>query len=271
VRAIVRAPGSAFRRAISTHPERSRIDPGRAAAQHHAFVFALRATGCEVVELPPDPRLPDATFVSDALVALPAAGDPDGGAALLLVARPGVPSRRPEVRSVVALARALAPRARVVRIGAPATLEGGDVIVYGDRIAIGVSARTSAGGAAELAIAARPLGYRAFLCPVSDRLHLATAVTAIRPRRLVGTAAGFASLLAAEDGALPGDIERLVVPDEELPGANVLAVGGACLMASGNPRTAAMLRDAGETVIEVALDEFTLADGGPTCLVALVP
>ena len=271
MRVIVRAPGPAFRRAISTQPDRNRIDPARAAAQHEAFVRALRATGCEVVELPPDPRLPDATFVSDAVVALPAAADPDGATELLVVARPAIPSRRPEVRSVAARARALAPNARTTSVAAPATLEGGDVIVFGDRIAIGVSDRTNAAGAAGLAADARSLGYRAFLCPVGDRLHLATAVTAIGARRLVGTAAGFSSLEGAGDAALTDDVERIVVPDSEWPAANVLAVGGACLMAAGHPRSATMLREAGEAVLEVALDEFTRADGGPTCLVALIP
>jgi len=106
----------------------------------------------------------------------------------------------------------------------------------------------------------------------ADRLHLASAVTAIGPRRLVGTAAGFESLDAAGPDVAPGhEVERILVPDSEPGGANVLALGGRCIMAAGNPVTAAALRAAGESVVEIDLEEFARADGGPTCLVAIVP
>ncbi len=268
---LVREPSAAFCDAISAHPERDRIDVERAIRQHRAFVSALRAAALDVVGLPPEPVLPDATFVSDVLLALPRARQPDGPTATLVVARPGASARRGEVASVVAAAQPLAPDAALVEIEEPGTLDGGDVVVYGDRIAIGVSGRTNVCGAGQLALVAAELGYRAFLCPVTDRLHLATAVTAVGPRRLVGTAAGFASLDRAPGSAPAGEVERIVVPDDEAPGANALAIGGRVFMATGCPRTGEMLRAAGETVVELDLGEFHLADGGPTCLVQIVP
>ena len=42
-------------------------------------------------------------------------------------------------------------------------------------------------------------------------------------------------------------------------------------VASGHPRAVALMREAGEDVVEVELDEFIRADGGPTCLVAPIP
>ena len=145
------------------------------------------------------------------------------------------------------------------------------MIVYGDRVAIGVSARTSRDGARQLGDAVAAIGYRPFLCPVTDRLHLATAVTVLGPARLIGTASGFASLDdAGADVAPAGEVERLLLPDDELVGANVLAVGGRCFVPAGNPRAVALMRAAGETVVELDLSEFTLADGGPTCLVSHV-
>jgi dimethylargininase len=154
----------------------------------------------------------------------------------------------------------------------PGTLEGGDVVVYGDRIAIGLSARTNVLGAHVLADAGRSLGYRPFLCPVTDRLHLATAVTAVGPGTLIGTAAGFASLDAAGPDAAPtGEIRRLLLPDDELLGANVLALGGHAFLDSRNPIAARLLRETGLAVHELELDEFALADGGPTCLVNILP
>jgi hypothetical protein len=89
---------------------------------------------------------------------------------------------------------------------------------------------------------------------------------------LIGTAAGFASIDAAgPDAAPPGEVRRLLLPDGELPGANVLALGGHAFLASGNPTAARLLRGIGLGVHELDLDEFTLADGGPTCLVNVLP
>lgn len=267
----MRPPSAAMSRALSEHPERDRIDPGRAVRQHAAYVRALESAGVQVVLLPPEPELPDACFTWDTMLAFPRAGT-EAPTALLVAARPGEPSRRPEVRTVMACARRLAPAARVVEIQEPGTLDAGDVIVYGDRVAIGVSARSNRAGCAQLAEAVRSLGYRAHLCPVDDRLHLASAVTPLGARRLIGTRAGFESLDAAGADVAPGgEIERLVIPDEEIVAANVLAIGGRCFVNPGYPRAVGAMRRAGETVVEVDLEEFSRADGGPTCLVAPVP
>jgi dimethylargininase len=269
VKVIVRPPTEAFSRALSSHPDRGLIDPDRASWQHRRFVAALEEARIDVVVLPPEPDLPDAAFVSDTMVALADPGRASPG--VIVMTRPGAPSRRREVASVEAALRSMIPAgARVDRIEPPATLDGGDVVVYGDRIAIGVSARTDRLGAERLAAIAQSVGYRAFLCPVLDRLHLATAVTALGPSRLVGTRAGFASLEAADGEALDG-VERVVVPETEGAAANVLSQGGLVFVLAGHPVLAGMLRDRGEHVVEVDLDEFVRADGGPTCLVAVVP
>ena len=264
---IVRPPGPEFHDAISTNPDRGRIDVSRVHAQHAAFCGALEDAGLSLLHLPEEPGLPDATFVSDTLVAL--APVLPGGQPTVVVARAAVASRRPEVDYVLRAALAHLPAdARVVTVEDPGTLEGGDVIIYGDRMAIGLSARTNVLGARVLADAARSLGYQPFLCPVTDRLHLATAVTVVAPDTLIGTAAGFASLdVAGPDAAPPREIRRLLLPDGELPGANVLALGGHAFLASGNPTAARLLRETGLRVHELELDEFALADGGPTCLV----
>jgi dimethylargininase len=268
---IVRPPGAAFNDAISSHPGHHRIDVSRARAQHAAFCAALEDAGLPLLRLQEEPDLPDATFVSDSLVALPPVV-PDRPL-VVVVARPAVASRRLEVDSVLRASLPCLPAdTQVVRVEDPGTLEGGDVVIYGDRIAIGLSGRTNAAGARVLADAARSLGYRPFLCPVADRLHLATAVTAVAPDTLIGTAAGFASLDAAgPDAAPPGEVRRLLLPDDELPGANVLALDGHAFLDSGNPTAARLLRETGLVVHELELEEFALADGGSTCLVNILP
>jgi dimethylargininase len=268
---IVRPPGAAFRDAISNHPDRHRIDVSRARAQHAAFCAALEDAGLPLLRLPEEPDLPDATFVSDSLVAL-APVLPDRSP-VVVVARPAVASRRPRGR----FRSSGGPRPPAGRHARRARRGSGDA--RGRRrgrlrrpIAIGLSGRTNVLGARVLADAARSLGYRPFLCPVTDRLHLATAVTAVDPDTLIGTAAGFASLDAAGPDAAPaGEIRRLLLPDDELLGANVLALGGHAFLDSGNPTAARLLRETGLEVHELELDEFALADGGPTCLVNILP
>jgi dimethylargininase len=263
VQLIVRPPGPALRQALSEHPERDRIDPAIAAREHADYVRAIRAAGVAVTVLPMEPELPDACFTWDTVLAFPQL---DGqGTALLVAAQPGAPSRRPEVASVLECARHIAPEAEVVRIAEPGTLDGGDVITYGRQVAIGVSARTNEAGAQQLVVAVSRHGYRGALCPVDERLHLASAVTPLRTNRLIGTAAGYRSLAA---GGLVNEVERLVIDDADVAAANVLAAGGRCFVASGFPNAVAIMRAAGETVVEVELDEFLRADGGPTCLVA---
>ena len=177
----MRPPSDALRRALSGHPHRDRIDPERARAEHTAYVRALEDAAVAVTLLPPEADMPDACFTWDTLLAFPSPGD--GKTALLVAARPGAPSRRREVASVLGCARRLAPGAQVVEIRDPGTLDGGDVITYGTRVAIGVSARTNEAGARQLASAVGRFGYHAFLCPVDDRLHLASAITPLRARR----------------------------------------------------------------------------------------
>jgi dimethylargininase len=255
-----------LRQALSQHPERDRIDPERAARQHAAYGEAIKAAGVAVTMLPVDPMFADACFTWDTVLAFPRLG---GTATALLVAtRPGEASRRPEVASVLACARELAPAAEVVEIAAPGTLDGGDVITYGPRVAIGVSARSNDDGARQLAAAVTRLGYEPYLCPVDDRLHLASAVTPLGPRRLIGTRAGFRSLDLVGPQVAPDDVERLLLDDGDVAAANVLAVGGRCFVARGFPGAVAVMLAAGESVVEVELDEFLRADGGPTCLVA---
>jgi len=139
---LVRPPGPSFRLALSEHPERDRLDPERAARQHAGFVAALRGHGADVVNLPEVADLPDATFVSDTVLVLPPASSPEGPPGLVVFTRPGAETRRAEVEAIARPVRSLVqPGTLEVTVKEPGTLEGGDVIVFGDHLAIGLSAR----------------------------------------------------------------------------------------------------------------------------------
>jgi dimethylargininase len=273
MRIIMRPPSEAFRRAISRNPRSAEIDQAVAVRQHEALRAAMKEAGADIVLLPPDPVNPDAPFVQDVMITFPPPDEPAGRSALLVATRPGAPSRRPEVPSVVAAAQALVPPdCAIMSIQAPGTLDGGDVLLYGDRVVIGLSGRTNQAGADQLARALRELGYRVFPCRVSDkRLHFASAVTKVRADRFIGTSVGYADLDAGGADVMPRDeVERIVVPDEEWPAHNVVLIGETVFVPAGNPISLGMLRDAGEQVVEVEFEQFIWADAGLTCLMGLV-
>lgn len=270
---IMRPPSEALRRALSSHPLGDQIDPDAALAQHTFFAEQIRAAGGDVVLLPPDPVLPDACFTQDVVITFPLAAEPAGRAALIVACRPGAPSRRPEVDSVLAAARELAPAGcPMLRIEEPGTMDGGDVLIFGDRVVIGLSGRTNGAGARQLEAALKKLGYRVWLCPVTNqRLHFASAITVVRPTRFIGVQVGYDDLDAVSPEILPEDeIDRIVIPDDELPAHNVLPVGDTIFIPAGNPVAVRLLREAGERVVEIPFEHITRADAGMTCLVCRV-
>ena len=95
-------------------------------------MIALRKAGEPLLHGVPGARKPF-TFVEDTAVILDEAA---------VLTRPGSPSRRPETASI---ARALEPFRKLLRIEAPGTIDGGDVLRLGRRI---LSRRYAAWGSA---------------------------------------------------------------------------------------------------------------------------
>jgi N-dimethylarginine dimethylaminohydrolase len=95
-------------------------------------------------------------------------------------------------------------------------------------------------------------------------LHLQSAVTALAPDAVVGTA----ELLAQP--ALRRARRRVQVPPAEAAACNVVVVGTTALLPAGCPQTAAAVAALGFEVRQVDLGEFHKADGGATCLSLLV-
>jgi dimethylargininase len=244
--ALTRPVPPSIARCELTHLARQPIDLERAVRQHDAYEEALRALGCRVERLPAAPELPDSVFVEDTAVVLDECA---------VIARPGAPSRRPEVEAVIEALRARRPLAVVE---APATLDGGDVLRVGRRLLVGRSARSDAAGAARLAAAVAPFGYTVERVPLRGALHLKTAVTALPDDRL---------LLNPEwvDPADLGGLPWMAVDPSEPFAANVVSVGDAVLCAAAAPRTRERLEGAGYRTVAVDASELAKAEGGLTC------
>ncbi len=241
-----------------TYREREPIDVGRAAAQHADYEAALEVAGCRLVPVPAAPELPDAVFVEDTAVVVDE---------VAVLARPGVASRRPEVDAV---APVLAAHRPVERIEAPGTLEGGDVLVTGRDVFVGVSRRTNGAGADRLRAILEPFGYAVRTVPMTGCLHLKSAVTALTEDLLVANP-------ARVDPAAFGDRGLVEVASGEPGAANVLRLRDRVLMAAGHRGTRARIRAAldeaghGDVgVVEVDVSELAKAEAGVTCCVILL-
>lgn len=248
--AIVRLPGANFQDGL-TSAGLGAPDLARALEQHAAYCDALRRCGLELTVLPADPAFPDGTFIEDTAVLA------DGAA---LLTRPGAPSRQGEVD---AIRDALDDRGFALsRVQPPGTLDGGDVCDAGSRVFVGISQRTNAAGAAQLAewFAARGRPVREIDIRASRSiLHLKSGLAALGDGRLLVVEA-----LAAHPAFAA--FERLVVDADEAYAANAVRIGDRVLVASGHPRVAARLAAAGCRTLALDLDEFRKMDGGPSCL-----
>jgi dimethylargininase len=234
-----------------THLAREPIDYARAVEQHAHYERCLRDLGCEVEHLPAAADLPDSVFVEDAAVVFDD---------LAVIARPGAPSRRGELDAV---ADALRRRRALVSIEAPGTLDGGDVLVAGDRLFVGISGRTNAEGARQLGAHLAPFGFSVQPIAVDGCLHLKSAVTV----------AGEGLLLINPAWVDPrhfAAFDLIEIDPAEPFAANVLRVGDTVVCAAAYPRTRDRLAVRGVHTIGIDADELAKAEGGLTCCSLLI-
>jgi dimethylargininase len=147
----------------------------------------------------------------------------------------------------------------LAQIEPPATLEGGDVLVAGRTVFIGLSARTNEEGARQLARLLEPHGYRSRTVPVAAGLHLKSSVSWL----------GGETLLLSERFADRPEFRawrRIVVPAAGEPACNTLLVNGTLLMPAGFPEVRRQLEPTAMPVVELDLSEVRKMDGGLTCL-----
>jgi dimethylargininase len=146
---------------------------------------------------------------------------------------------------------------RVERIIAPGTLDGGDVLKVGDTIYVGLGGRTNQAGIDQFAALLTPLGARVIQVPVTNVLHLKSAVTALPD----GTVIGWDPVV--DDPTLFP--KYLSMPEES--GAHVVVIDDQrVLMAADAPQSAALLRSRGYDVICVDISEYEKLEGCVTCL-----
>ena len=250
--AITREISPRFAECEITHIERTPINLGIARAQHQAYVQVLRNLGCEVIELPAEPDLPDSVFVEDTAVILPETA---------VITRPGADSRKPETESIV---RALTPLIKLFRVHEPATVDGGDVLVLGKKIYVGLSTRSNHEAVDQLNEMLRKYGYSVTGIELQDCLHLKSAVTCVDDKTLLINKNWV-------DQSCFGKFEFIEVDPSEPHAANCLPINGSIIFPTAFPGTRARLEEKGYKVIAVDVSELAKAEGAVTCCSLILP
>ena len=248
--ALTRAVSPAMGRCELSYLPRTGISIDLARWQHRAYERVLEELGCTVLALPPEPDLPDSVFVEDTALVLEE---------VAVILRPGAESRQPETPSV---ASALAPYRDLAVIGAPGSIDGGDVLRVGRTLFVGCSGRSNDVGMRQLAAAVEPHGYAVRPVPMAGCLHLKSAVTPVAPDTLLVNRSWV-------DPEQFGDLRAVDVHPDEPTGANALLVNGTVVYPSSHPRTLERLAGWGILVRPVDVSELEKAEGAVTCCCVL--
>ncbi|MEA2325773.1 MAG: dimethylargininase [Thermoanaerobaculia bacterium] len=249
--AITRGVSATINACELTHVTRTPIAVGRARKQHAAYESCLASLGCEIRRIPPDDRYPDAVFIEDTAIVLDE---------VAVITRPGAESRRGELDAVATI---LGEYRMLVRIEAPATIDGGDVLQLDDVLYVGRTLRTTDEGIAQLRELIAPYGYRVVGVDVDGCLHLKSAVTRV----------GADALLINRRWISPSTFEgwRIIDVDGDEPSAaNALRIGETVIFPEELTRTRRKLEAEGIEVRTVSASELAKAEGGVTCCSLIV-
>lgn len=244
--AITRHISSRFNECEITHIERTPINLEIARSQHEAYVRALAELGCQVIELPEETELPDSVFVEDTAFILPE---------VAVITRPGADSRKPEVESIIP---ALSPYRPLLHVATPATVDGGDVLVAGKQIFVGMSTRSNREVVTQLNALLEDFGYKVWGVELRDCLHLKTAVTRVNDQTLLINKAW------VDASNFPG-YDLIEIDASEPFAANCLPVRGTIIYPTTFPKTRNLLENKGFRIVPVDLSELAKAEGAVTC------
>jgi dimethylargininase len=244
--AITRSISPRFNECELTHLDRAPIDLELAHTQHRKYEEALRSLGLEVISLPAESDFPDSVFVEDTALVLDE---------VAVLTRPGADSRKAEVDLI---ASALAPYRKLLRIEAPGTVDGGDILQLGKQIYVGLSTRSNRSAIEQMRSALEPYGYTVSGVLVRGCLHLKSALTQASQDTLLINPDW------VEKNRFPG--WRFVEVDPGEPSAaNIVILPGGAIFPAHFPKTQARLEADGIPLTIVPASEVSKAEGAVTC------
>lgn len=261
--AVIVVPPTAAIAAVAPLPGEPHAIEERALEQFAVFVGRLHAHGVKTLEVEAVAGAPFGSLCADGAVIFP------GGAFLM---RASDVHRRPELAPLeAALARARVPI--VGRIEAPGLLDGGDVLLAGDSLYVGVGAsrRSEVGiapslhgnalGREQLAAYARSSNLRVVEVAVAGEVRRLRSVAALIDAETLLYAPGLI------DGSAFTGLQKIEAPRGEDYAAGVLALGNRRVLANLRFReTIPLLRKSKVAVDAIDLWEFGKIGATPSSM-----
>lgn len=243
-----------FPLAISSNKPIEPINTQLAHQQHQAYVTAISQLVPNQISILADDLLPDCVFIEDVAVVI---------GSVALINNLGHPSRIPEVAEVKLVLGSTS--LTIISMVPPATLDGGDVLVMGKNIFVGLSNRTNRAGYTYLA-GIFP-NHNVWPIHIMDCLHLKSLISALDENTIV-----YVDTVCGESIVSQIKTFRLVylwvaVPD--IQSANVLRVHDTVFIQDGFEASEKILEN--EIIsrdlkcIKLSMGEFIKADGALTC------
>ena len=229
-----------------THLERQPIDIQKAMEQHRVYEKTLRDLGYNIILASAAPHLPDSVFVEDCVVVLKE---------LAILTHLGAESRRAEVEG---LAEVLRPFRELHFIQPPSIVDGGDVLVIGKQIWVGLSNRSDQSAIEQMQKITAPFNYEVRGVNVTGCLHLKSAVTQVGEKTVLLNPNWI-------DADIFNEFQTIETHPDEPNAANALMLGETVLFPLAYPLTAQKLIDAGIKIIQLDNSEVIKAEGALTC------
>ncbi|MBA3662039.1 MAG: hypothetical protein H0W64_09935 [Gammaproteobacteria bacterium] len=246
---IARTPPCSMAQGITT--QNITIDVDLAREQHHQYLTALNELGISISLLEPEESLPDSHFVEDAAIIYKEQP---------ILLRPGALERRNEVEC---LRNSLKAQLKFLELekSDEGTVDGGDVLLMGEHVLIGISYRTNLVGAEALAAVLRTINPHLTIhfIEFSGVLHLKSGFVALNDKLLLGN-----PHIKLKRPLPIGEV--IWLPAEEGYAANTLVANGAALVFAECTTTQAILKQAKLKPIPLDMSEFRKMDGSFTCL-----
>ena len=243
--AVVRPVPDSFDRCVRTNVEE--IDVALARSQHAGYCRALQKLGLKLVWVEGDNVLPDSCFVEDTAVVF---GDE------AIICNLKIESR---VQEVVEVAKVLRKIKEMHYIRPPATIDGGDVLNIGNKVFVGLSARTNLPAIRQLRRFLENSNFQIVPVKIRNVLHLKSACTYLGNNYVILSRGHF-------DRDILRSYNKIVTPKGEEYAADCLAINGTVLMAKGYPKTKKLVEKEGFRVEELEISEFRKGEGALTCL-----
>jgi len=249
--ALTRAVSPLLGQCELTHLERNPINIIKAEEQHRQYEQALEKMGYVIRRIEETPHLPDGVFVEDTAVVFPE---------LAVITRPGAESRREEAKTMAAV---LKEYRELKHIKEPGTIDGGDVLILGKNVYIGLTRRSNREGIRQFSEILQPFGYHVTAVPVNGCLHLKTAIAVLEDKLM----------LINPEWVSPKIFEGFrfkYIADNEPYGANVMRKDNFALCPRVFKETIKLLEKLGYDVITIDQSELAKAEAGLTCCCVIV-